>query len=531
MGLGGLFFCSTFAYTILQNLKDSIIVTSVGAEALPFLEAYGVLPASLTFFVLYNNMTTRIPERWWYQAALLPFVAFYAIFAFVLYPNAAALHPTHLLDNFKSAMPAGFAGLAGMVIHWTYSLFFIIGELWGGVAISLLFWGFADEVCTMHEAETVYPLLGILANVGLVMAGAWIKLVSANAPLWAGVGLSPVQVLLSTILLVAVGLFTVKDFVHERFATPEVVKVPRKGKKSKPQKSLGESLSILKKSPKVGNLAVLVIAYFISQKLFDFAWKAQLRVMYPSSGAYQGVLAEVAQWTGITTIALMATSKFVFKFGGWASAALVTPVAVLVSGAAFFGSAIAMQGGAASLGPQAVAALLAISGVAGAVGRVASRAPKYSLFDPAKEMVYITMKKEEKNEGKAAVDLLGSYFGKSGASWIMQILVLTMGSLTAAMPIMALVHVTVGLVWTRATFSLADIMKTAKAEHEEQEAAAELAQAAALASRSSPEPPGPTNNGYRRMNGNGGSDSASPSPAPPDVGMPGIASAGVASFR
>lgn len=27
----------------------------------------------------------------------------------------------------------------------------------------------------------------------------------------------------------------------------------------------------------------------------------------------------------------------------------------------------------------------------------------------------------QKNEGKAAVDLLGSYFGKSGASWIMQV--------------------------------------------------------------------------------------------------------------
>lgn len=35
--------------------------------------------------------------------------------------------------------------------------------------------------------------------------------------------------------------------------------------------------------------------------------------------------------------------------------------------------------------------------------------------------VYITMSKEEKQEGKAAVDLLGSYFGKSGASWIMQV--------------------------------------------------------------------------------------------------------------
>lgn len=47
------------------------------------------------------------------------------------------------MDAEKShAMPAhtGLVGLAGMIVNWSYSLFFCIGELWGGVAISLLFW-------------------------------------------------------------------------------------------------------------------------------------------------------------------------------------------------------------------------------------------------------------------------------------------------------------------------------------------------------------------------------------------------------
>ena len=36
---------------------------------------------------------------------------------------------------------------------------------------------------------------------------------------------------------------------------------------------------------------------------------------------------------------------------------------------------------------QAVGVLIGVGGMAGLVGRVVSRAPKYSLFDPAKEMV------------------------------------------------------------------------------------------------------------------------------------------------
>ena len=53
--------------------------------------------------------------------------------------------------------------------------------------------------------------------------------------------------------------------------------------------------------------------------------------------------------------------------------------------------------------------------------QVFARSSKFSLFDPAKEMVFIEMSKEEKSKGKAAVDLVGSQIGKSGASWITQV--------------------------------------------------------------------------------------------------------------
>lgn len=46
---------------------------------------------------------------------------------------------------------------------------------------------------------------------------------------------------------------------------------------------------------------------------------------------------------------------------------------------------------------QVVGVLIGIGGMAGLVGRVVSRAPKYSLFDPAKEMVSET--KHEDEEG------------------------------------------------------------------------------------------------------------------------------------
>jgi ATP/ADP translocase len=50
-----IFFCASFNLTILANLKDAIVVTSAGAEALPFLASFCVLPASLAFFYIYGE--------------------------------------------------------------------------------------------------------------------------------------------------------------------------------------------------------------------------------------------------------------------------------------------------------------------------------------------------------------------------------------------------------------------------------------------------------------------------------------------
>lgn len=46
------------------------------------------------------------------------------------------------------------------------------------MVISILFWSLANEVCTVDEAKSVYPLVGIAANVALVLGGSFVKSVS-----------------------------------------------------------------------------------------------------------------------------------------------------------------------------------------------------------------------------------------------------------------------------------------------------------------------------------------------------------------
>ena len=44
-------------------------------------------------------------------------------------------------------MGARFAGPISIMRNWTFCLFYVMAELWGSVVVSLLFWGFANQVC------------------------------------------------------------------------------------------------------------------------------------------------------------------------------------------------------------------------------------------------------------------------------------------------------------------------------------------------------------------------------------------------
>lgn len=62
-------------------------------------------------------------------------------------------------------------------------------------------------------------------------------------------------------------------------------KIPKK--KTKKKGTIADSLAVLRSSPKTMNLALLVVSYGVSHRLFEFAWKGQLRALYPSAQAYQ----------------------------------------------------------------------------------------------------------------------------------------------------------------------------------------------------------------------------------------------------
>ena len=170
--LGAMLFCILFNYTILRDTKDVLVVTAPnsGAEIIPFLKTYVNLPAAVGFTVLYSSLCNKFSADKVFYIIMSAFVSFFGLFASVIYPNRMFLHPNAAADWLTTLLPVFFVPLISIFRNWTYAVFYMLANLWGNVIVSLLFWGFANEISTVEEAKKYYPLFGMMANVALVFS-------------------------------------------------------------------------------------------------------------------------------------------------------------------------------------------------------------------------------------------------------------------------------------------------------------------------------------------------------------------------
>jgi ATP:ADP antiporter, AAA family len=157
-----------------------LVVTAPGsgAEIIPFLKTWVNLPMAIGFTVIYTKLSDILSSEQLFYACILPFIAFFGAFAFLMYPLREQLHPTEFCKNLLESAGPRFAGPIAIVRNWTYCLFYVMAELWGSVVVSVLFWGFANQITTVDEAKQFYPLFGLGANVALIFSGRAVKMFS-----------------------------------------------------------------------------------------------------------------------------------------------------------------------------------------------------------------------------------------------------------------------------------------------------------------------------------------------------------------
>jgi len=157
------FFLIAFNYNVLRAAKDTLIVTAPasGAEAIPFIKVWAILPMALVMTYVFTKLSNKHSTEKVFYLMMCIFLGFFALFTFVLYPLREVLHPHAFADKLATILPHGFKGLIAMIRNWTLTSFYVMAELWGTAILSVLFWGFANEVTTVHEAKRFYALFGV----------------------------------------------------------------------------------------------------------------------------------------------------------------------------------------------------------------------------------------------------------------------------------------------------------------------------------------------------------------------------------
>ncbi|XP_030526449.1 plastidic ATP/ADP-transporter-like [Rhodamnia argentea] len=466
--LGLMFFCILFNYTILRDTKDVLVVTAKGssAEIIPFLKTWVNLPMAIGFMLLYTKLANVMSKQALFYSVIVPFIAFFGAFGFVLYPLSSYVHPQALADKLLGMLGPRFLGPLAIMRIWSFCLFYVMAELWGSVVVSVLFWGFANQITTVEEAKKFYPLFGLGANVALIFSGRTVKYFS-NMRKNLGPGVDgwaiSLKAMMSIVVIMGLAICGLYWWVNTFVPLPS----RSKKKKEKPKMGTMESLKFLASSSYIRDLATLVVAYGISINLVEVTWKSKLKAQFPSPNEYSSFMGDFSTATGIATFTMMLLSQYVFNKYGWGVAAKITPTVLLVTGVGFFSLILFGDPLIPTLAKFGMTPLLAAVYV-GAMQNIFSKSAKYSLFDPCKEMAYIPLDEDTKVKGKAAIDVVCNPLGKSGGALIQQFMILTFGSLGNSTPYLGGVLMVIVLAWLAAAKSL-DSQFTALRQEEELE--------------------------------------------------------------
>ena len=449
-----LMFFILFNYTVLRNMKDSLVITSSGPEIIPFLKAFVILPFSIVIVTCYAKLSNSLSQQKVFYIILGSFIGFYIVYTLFIYPNKQSLHMApEKLQHLQNAYP-NFQHLFSVIANWTSSLFYLFAELWGATVLGLMFWQFANEITNTQEATRFYAMFNLISHLALIVAGHVLQItcnIAGNCN-----SEDPWNIVLdSTIILISISsiiIFIIHYWMHKAVLTdPKHYNKPKDlpvVKEKKQQRSIIESFKEIMRSKYLVYIALLVISYGLVMNLTGIMWKKQVLLLYPTQIEYAGFTAQMFSYVGWSTIIITFLFKGLVTKIGWYKTSLITPIVIATTAIPFFifmffNKEMTFLHNLIPGGALALAVLL------GAIQQILGKTFKYCVFDPTKEMAYIPLDKNLRQKGKAAIDVTGYSLAKASGGYIAgALLVITAtNDIMVLSPYLAVIVLIVIFIW------------------------------------------------------------------------------------
>jgi ADP/ATP carrier protein family len=458
-------FCVLFNLGMMKSLKDTLVVTSIGPEAISFIKLYFVLPIALLFTLLYFKLSNILSFHKLFTIITFVFISFFLIFAFWIFPQQDDYHfSPQFVSNSIEFLP-NLKWPIKILGKWSYIISYLLAELWSAVVVNLLFWQLANQILDTKQATRIYLFLAMIGNLGLIAAGGCLKNFANTDDLPAIfydnlriISQDNMEITLKLVTLVITfsSIITIMLLYHLKYITrrrDELHNLSDSGTKTK--LSLMDSIRIIYKSNYILCIATLVICYSLAINLVEGTWKDKVSQLYKTNSEYIFFMGNFNIATGLTCLVFTIIGSIILNRFGWFWAALISPITLGVSGILFFLSLFVINF------YELDSSLLLVAIIIGSWQNIFSKAAKYSIFDATKEMAYIPLSVEFRSKGKAAVEVAGSKIGKSFGA-ILQATLFTIfpnATFDSIAPILFILFFLIVILWMRAVNILSEQYK------------------------------------------------------------------------
>ena len=398
--------CVLFNFGALRSIKDSLVVPSIGAEVISFLKLWLVLPASIIFTIIYVKLSNSLKFEYIFYCVISFFLLFFIFFGYAIFPNQEIYHPDPLfIEQISNSYP-NLKWFAKIAEKWSYALMYVFCDLWSAVFINLMFWQFANNIFDTEKAKRFYPILGMVGNMGITIAGNVLTTCACQET-----SEEMLKMIILSIVIAGITSMMLFYFLNNFVLKEKDLKINVSSNDHKTRLSLKDSFNMILHSSYIGRIVILIMCYGLLINILEGPWKDKVRELYPSTREYMHFMGQFNIWMGVSCVAFMVIGSNVLRRFGWFFSAMLTPLMFLVTGTIFF-AFVLFSGKISLVNPIYVAVLV------GAVQNILSKSTKYSLFDATKEMAYIPLSLELKTKGKATVEVIGTKFGKSLGAFV-----------------------------------------------------------------------------------------------------------------
>lgn len=392
---------SSFICSLLRSLKDTLLITKLGVEEISFIKFYGVLPFSIIFLASFTKIANLYSRAILYQIIILFFIIFYCLYFLTISFDEKLFIP---LNSLKKLYPS-YKHFISLVENWRLSLFYIVSEVCGTVILTLIYWQFINDIYKVKQAKTHYFSLGIVGQIGIIIAG-----ITQNLSTYIKDNELALKLMLICIIFVLIILYFTYKFLFLKIET----NLKDSSSLTCTKLSLFASAKLIFTSLPLVLIMLMMYAYGLASNLADIVWKLQIKSASDSLGKFSLYLSSFNMALGLASIICMYFGKYLISRFNWFLIAITPPIILGILG--FFFIFLVQNN---NIYPE-------LNLLLGAITIILFKSLNYAFIDTSKEISFIAMCKEVKVKGKAAIDILGARMGKASGALIQQYLVLNL---------------------------------------------------------------------------------------------------------